>query len=92
MGGEMQSRRLAHEALAGSNVSTAQIDAEFDRLLAESRRAPPVDVEVRALSESGDVDILNRLMPGVTVMFLMFAVTMGRSPWSRSVVSGRWNA
>ena len=77
MGGEMQSRRLAHEALAGSNVSAAQIDAEFDRLLAESRLTPPVGVEVRALSESGDADILNRLMPGVTVMFLMFAVTMG---------------
>ena len=77
MGGEIQSRRMAHEALSGQGVAEVEINAEFDRRLAESRRNPPVGVEVRGLDEAEEANLLNRLMPGVTVMFLMFAVTMG---------------
>ena len=77
MGGEIQSRRMVHEALAGQDVAVAEIDAEFDRRLAESRRNPAVGVEARGLGEAEEANVLNRLMPGVTVMFLMFAVTLG---------------
>lgn len=77
MGGEIQSRQIAHEALSGTGISEVEIDAEFDRRLAESRRNPPVGVEVRGLGEVDETNVLNRLMPGVTVMFLMFAVTLG---------------
>ena len=77
MGGEIQARRMVHEALAGAGVSEGEIDAEFERRLAESRRNPAVGVEVRGLGEADEANFLNRLMPGVTVMFLMFAVTMG---------------
>ncbi len=77
MGGEMQSRRMAREILSGSGLTEEEIDAEFDRQLAEARRNPPVGVSARGLSESGETDFVSRLMPGVTVMFLMFAVTMG---------------
>lgn len=77
MGGEIQSRRIVREALSGAGVSEGEIDAEFERRLAESRQNPPVGVEVRGLGEAEEANLLNRLMPGVTVMFLMFAVTMG---------------
>ena len=77
MGGEIQSRRMVHETLSGQGVAGVEIDAEFDRRLAESRRSPAVGVEVRGLGEAEEANLLNRLMPGVTVMFLMFAVTMG---------------
>ena len=77
MGGEIQSRRMVRETLSGQGITEGEIDAVFDRRLALSRLEPAVGVSVRGLGEAEDVDILNRLMPGVTVMFLMFAVTMG---------------
>ncbi len=77
MDGEIRSRRMVYETLAGANVTEGQIDAEYDRLLSESRQNPSVGVVVRGLGETEDADFLNRLIPGVTVMFLMFAVTMG---------------
>ena len=77
MGGEIQSRRLVHETLAGQEIAEDEIDAMFDRRLALSRQDPAVGVEVRGLGEAAEANLLNRLMPGVTVMFLMFAVTMG---------------
>ena len=73
LGAEIQSRRTAREALAGSGA----IDATLDRLFAEARLNPPVGVEVRRLGGSESVDTLSRLMVGTTVMFLMFAVTLG---------------
>ena len=76
MGGEIQSRRMVHENLSGQGITEGEIDAMFDRRLALSRLEPSVGVSVRGLGEAEDVDILNRLMPGVTVMFLMFAVTV----------------
>ena len=77
LGAEIESRRTAREALAGSGASRTEIDATFDRLLAEARLNPPVGVEVRRLGGSESVDTLSRLMVGTTVMFLMFAVTLG---------------
>ena len=76
MGGEIQSRRIVHEALSGQGIAEGEIDAEFERRLTLSRQNPPVGVDVRGLDEAEEADILNRLMPGVTVMFLMFAVTV----------------
>ena len=77
LGGEIQSRRMVHETLAGQGIAEDEIDAVFDRRLALSRQDPAVGVEVRGLGEAEEANLLNRLMPGVTVMFLMFAVTMG---------------
>ena len=77
MGGEIVARRMAHEALLDSGVAEDEIDAEFDRRLAEARRNPAVGVRARGLGDSEEVNLLNRLMPGMTVMFLMFAVTLG---------------
>lgn len=77
MGGEIRSRRMALEAFSGQGVSEVEIGAEFERRLAESRRNPAVGVEARGLGEAEEANVLNRLMPGVVVMFLMFAVTMG---------------
>ena len=77
MGGEAQSRRMAREILADSGLDEDAIDAEFDRRLEESRRNPAVGVEVSGVGEAEETNLLNRMMPGVMVMFLMFAVTMG---------------
>jgi ABC-2 type transport system permease protein len=77
LSGEIQSRRIVHETLAGQGIAEDEIDAVFDRRLALSRQDPAVGVEVRGLGEAEEANLLNRLMPGVTVMFLMFAVTMG---------------
>ena len=77
MGGEVQARRIVHEDLSNQGVAEVEIDTVFDRRLALSRLDPAVSVEVRGLDEAEEANLLNRLMPGVTVMFLMFAVTMG---------------
>ncbi len=77
LGGEVQARRIVHEDLSREGVSKDEIDTVFDRRLALSRLDPAVSVEVRGLDEAEEANLLNRLMPGVTVMFLMFAVTMG---------------
>ncbi|MXY20872.1 MAG: ABC transporter permease [Dehalococcoidia bacterium] len=77
MGGEAQARRIVHEDLSNQGVAEVEIDTVFDRRLALSRLDPAVSVEVRGLDEAEGANLLNRLMPGVTVMFLMFAVTMG---------------
>jgi ABC-2 type transport system permease protein len=75
MAGEAQVRVQVAQALAGSSASQAQIDATVTRLLDEARRNPPVGVSSRVIG--GSSDFVDRLLPGVLVMFLMFAVTLG---------------
>ena len=70
---ELRTRRLVKLSLAGSAVQQSRIDAEIDRLLSEAEQNPPVAVTVRYLT-GDEADILDRLMPGVIVMFLGFAV------------------
>ena len=73
---ELRVRQMVSAAFSGSDIQQSQIDAELDRILAEAEERPPVAVHVRQLTDE-ETDILDRLMPGVVVMFLMFAVTLG---------------
>ncbi len=76
MGGDIQARRLVNAALDGSEVTPERIDAAIDAVSTRSLLNPPVRVEARQLGGEPP-DILDRMLPGMVVMFLMFAVTLG---------------
>ena len=69
--------RRALGALVSENVSPEQVQLHTGVLLGDARRDPPVRVVNRTLTEQDDgEDILDRLLPGVIVMFLLFSVTL----------------
>lgn len=70
----------------GDVIDAAAIDAEVGRQLSAARSRPPVPVELRRLGGAAD-DPLLRMLPGVLVMFLMFAVTLG----AQALVDERFN-
>ena len=76
IGEEARIRRIVARALAGSGVSADRIAAEVQRQLDRTAQSPPVAVRVRRLEEGG-ADAVDRLVPGMLVLFLMFSVTMG---------------
>ena len=76
MGGDIQTRRLVTGAVVGSAVPRERVDAALDDALTQSLADPPVQVRVRRL-DGEQPDILDRMAPGIVVMFLMFAVTLG---------------
>lgn len=76
----------AGAAASGDMIDAAAIDAEVGRQLAAARARPPVLVELRRLGGAAD-DPLLRMLPGVLVMFLMFAVTLG----AQALVDERFN-
>ena len=75
IGGDIQVRRLVTAALDDSGASKEQIATATDSVTARSLLNPPVRVEVRQL-DGEQPNILDRMVPGMVVMFLMFAVTM----------------
>ncbi len=64
------------DAFVDSEVTLDQINAELAAQWRIARQNPFVGVDVKRISEY-EVDVLDRLIPGVVVMFLMFAVTLG---------------
>ena len=75
LAGEYQVRVLVKTSLEGSGVAGDRIEATVGRLVEERRRAPPITVAGRVVGASGD--LVDRLLPGIMTMFLMFAVTLG---------------
>ena len=71
---EFEVRELARTQLDGKGVPEAQIEQSVRALMDEARTAPAVTVERRTVGE--EEDPLDRLIPGVLAMFLMFAATM----------------
>jgi ABC-2 type transport system permease protein len=71
---EFEVRELARTQLDGKGVPEAQIEQSVRALMDEARTAPAVTVERRTVGE--EEDPLDRLIPGVLTMFLMFAATM----------------
>ena len=71
---------------SGNMIDAADVEAEVARRLAEARSHPPVPVELQRLGGAAD-DPLLRMLPGVLVMFLMFAVTLG----AQALVDERYN-
>ena len=76
MGAGIQARRIVSAALDGAEVTPDQIDSAIDGVFARSLASPPVSVESRQL-DGEQSNILDRMLPGMVVMFLMFAVTLG---------------
>ncbi len=75
MGAEDRVRSTVNSTLRDSDAPPDRIDAVVRRLLGESRLRPSVGVETRWLGGE-ESDPTDRLVPGLLVMFLMFAVTM----------------
>ena len=75
LAGEYQVRMLVNMSLEGRGVAQDRIDGTVGRLIEERRRAPPISVARRVVGASGDP--VDRLLPGILTMFLMFAVTLG---------------
>ena len=68
--------RNAIAALVSDTVPSDGITATAQALAAEARETPPVSVVTESLAEE-EADILDRLLPGIVVMFLLFSVTIG---------------
>ena len=71
---EFEIRELVRSQLDGKGVPDAQIAATVGSLVERASAAPAVAVERRTVGE--EEDPLDRLIPGVLTMFLMFAATM----------------
>ena len=86
MAGEAQVRTTVRGALSDSDVPSDRIDAVVGRWLAESRQNPTVGVETHWIGEEAS-EPADRMVPGLLVMFLMFAVTLN----AQSLVEERQN-
>lgn len=80
---EFSAHSTVRQALAGDDVPADRIEATVSGLISESRERPFVTIETRI--GGGGEDFVDRLMPGILVMFLTFAVTLG----SQSIVEDR---
>ena len=88
LAGEYEVRAAVRGLAAGSGVPDAQVDEVVARWAEEVRRTPPVVVEratVGGAAASDKEALVERLMPGIIVMFLLFAVMVG----SQSLVEER---
>ncbi len=63
-------------ALVSDAVPDSEIDEVVRQLLADARENPPVTVVALSATDEEETDILDRLLPGIIVMFLLFSVTM----------------
>ena len=66
----------AVDALVSDAVPDEDIDGVVRDLPADARENPPVTVVTLSATEEEETDILDRLLPGIIVMFLLFSVTM----------------
>lgn len=83
MGGEVKVRNIVSTALADSGITQEQLEIVLTDRLTAARTDPPVVIERRLVGGGGD--IVDRLLPGVVVMFLMFSVTLA----AQSIVGER---
>ena len=69
--------RRTLRALVSEEISSEQVRLHSGILLADARKEPPVRVVAQTLTEQDEEeDILDRLLPGVIVMFLLFSLTL----------------
>ena len=76
LGSGIRVSQSVSEALAGANIESERLDRAVRVSLSNVEANPPVGVNATGAG-SEDSDVLDRLMPGILVMFLMFAVTLG---------------
>ncbi len=69
--------RRTLRALVSEGISSEQVQLHSGILLADARKEPPVRVVAQTLTgQDEEEDILDRLLPGVIVMFLLFSLTL----------------
>ena len=69
--------RSALGALVSEETSPERVESQTGILLADARREPPVRVVNQTLIEQEEQeDILDRMLPGIIVMFLLFSLTL----------------
>jgi ABC-2 type transport system permease protein len=73
LAGEVELRRVVHEALEGGAVPVEEIDATVTRLIARAKDTPPMRVTGNAIGGGGN-EILSRMLPGILTMFLLFSI------------------
>ena len=73
--GDFQVRHTVNMAFADSSIPQAEIDSTVDRLLAEADATPFVEINSRIITGEEE-DFIDRLLPGILIMFLMFAVAL----------------
>ena len=71
---EYEIRELVRSRLDGTGVPEADIVATVGTLMEQAGVAPAIAVELRGVGE--EANVLDRLIPGVLTMFLMFAATI----------------
>lgn len=76
IGSGIRVSRSVSEALAGVNIGPDRLGQAVQASISKAQVNPPVGVTVKG-AWSDLPDVLDRLMPGILVMFLMFAVTLG---------------
>ena len=74
LGAKAQIRAAVRRASSGGGFSQQQVDEAVDRALSQAGEAPSIGYESSAVGGSGE--FLDRLLPSVLVMFLIFAVTL----------------
>ncbi len=74
LGARAQIRTAVGQATSGGGFGEQQIDDAVDAALAQAGGSASIGYESRVVGGSGD--FLDRLLPGVLVMFLLFAVTL----------------
>ena len=71
---EFEIRKLVRSQLEGRGVPDSEVAATVGALVERASLAPAIAVESRAVGV--EEDVLDRLLPGVLTMFLMFAATL----------------
>ena len=74
LAGDSWVRAVVRDAMTESSLPQDQIDATVDELLDQARAAPLIGFTSTVMG--GRDEFLDRLLPGILVMFLMFAVTL----------------
>ncbi|UCG82075.1 MAG: ABC transporter permease, partial [Dehalococcoidia bacterium] len=74
MAQELQVRNEVAEAVADTGISQSDMENTVQQLLENERESPSVTVEEEIVGVSPD--IVNDLMPGILVMFVLFAITL----------------
>ena len=76
LAGDVRVARLAFAATSPFGVSQADASAAAQAALDRARQTPPVVVETRGVSADEGPDLVDRMLPGMIVMFLLFAITL----------------
>ena len=76
LGSHWRVNRMTTVLLDGDQFGHVEIETAVETAFSNVESNPPVGTTV-STSADDEADVVNRLLPGILVMFLMFAVTLG---------------